>query len=137
MAFVFVVEYAMGWVKITGAWALNVPDVSLLFALSFSVVKVLCVGTYEEFVARNLFQGAVFGCPVSGDKDGASVIAIQQLGSSVLTGGNFGAEAGIIEIIASLIGIGSYVVLYRGKKPAAAQRPVYARHEDQAATEQT
>jgi membrane protease YdiL (CAAX protease family) len=189
MAFVFGVEYAMGWVRITGTWVPNVPDVSLSLALSFSVVKVLCVGTYEEFVARgywlqniseglnpvagaiissaifaalhatndnasllstaglfingllfvsalratgrlaapiglhiswNLFQGAVFGFPVSGDKEGASVIAIHQLGSRVMTGGDFGPEAGIIGIGASLIGIAAYAVLYRGTKPTAA-----------------
>jgi membrane protease YdiL (CAAX protease family) len=181
-AFVFGLEYGMGWVRVTGTWRRNVADVSLSLALSFSLVKVLCVGVYEEFVSRgywlrniseglnpaagaiissaifaalhatnenasflstaglfingllfvsalratgrlscpiglhiswNLFQGAVFGFPVSGDKEGASLIAIQQLGSTIMTGGDFGPEAGVVGIAASLIGIGLFANLHR------------------------
>jgi uncharacterized protein len=188
IAFIFALEYAMGWVRVTGTWSLNTVSVSLPLALSFSVVKVLCVGTYEEFVSRgywfrniseglnpaaaaiissaifavlhatnenssvlstaglfingllfvsalratgrlaapiglhiawNLFQGAVFGFPVSGDKEGASIIAIQQRGSAILTGGSFGPEAGVVGIVASLLGIAIFIALYRRrlKKP--------------------
>lgn len=56
-------------------------------------------------MAWNFFQGAVFGFPVSGDKEGASIISIQQLGSPVLTGGAYGPEGGLIGIAASLFGI--------------------------------
>ncbi len=56
-------------------------------------------------MAWNLFQGVVFGFPVSGDKEGASIIAIRQLGPRWLTGGDFGPEAGVIGICASLLGI--------------------------------
>jgi len=185
IAFTFGLEYAMGWVRVTGTWSVNAAGVSLPFALSFSLVKVLCVGTYEEFVSRgywfrnisdglnpaaaaiissaifavlhatnenssilstaglfingllfvsalwatgrlaapiglhiawNLFQGAVFGFPVSGDKEGASIIAIQQYGSAILTGGSFGPEAGIAGILASLIGIVIFAVLRRRER---------------------
>jgi membrane protease YdiL (CAAX protease family) len=54
----------------------------------------------------NLFEGAVFGFPVSGDKEGASLIGIQQRGAELLTGGAFGPEAGVIGIGASVVGIG-------------------------------
>jgi membrane protease YdiL (CAAX protease family) len=56
-------------------------------------------------MAWNFFQGAVFGFPVSGDKEGASLIAIRQLGPDLVTGGAFGPEAGVLGIGASLLGI--------------------------------
>ena len=61
----------------------------------------------------NLFEGAVFGFPVSGDKEGASLIGIQQRGPELLTGGAFGPEAGAIGIVASLVGIGLVFVYSR------------------------
>lgn len=48
---------------------------------------------------------AVFGFPVSGDKEGASLVAIHQLGPPLVTGGAFGPEAGLSGIAASLLGI--------------------------------
>lgn len=56
-------------------------------------------------IAWNLFEGSVFGFPVSGDKEGASVLAIQQLGLPLVTGGDYGPEGGLIGIAASLAGI--------------------------------
>ena len=56
-------------------------------------------------ISWNLFQGAVFGFPVSGDKEAASLLVIQQSGSTVMTGGAFGPEAGVIGIAAMLLGV--------------------------------
>lgn len=174
MAMVFAIEWMLGWVTVSGTLIVNASGVSLTLALSFSAVKVLCVGTYEEFLSRgyhlrtiaeattptsgvllssaifaalhlgndnasvlstiglfvnallfaaavlltgrlstaigahitwNFFQGAVFGFPVSGDKEGASLIGITQRGPDVFTGGAFGPEAGIIGVFASVLGI--------------------------------
>ena len=182
MLFVFATEWAAGWVEITGTLARNVADVPLSIAFAFTIVKVLCVGTYEELVMRgyhlrniaegtnltiavivssalfsvvhlfndnasavstlglfvngllfatavlvtqrlstaiglhiawNLFEGLVFGFPVSGDKEGASLIGIRQLGPDLITGGAFGPEAGMIGIIASLMGIAALLVMRR------------------------
>jgi membrane protease YdiL (CAAX protease family) len=176
MALVFVLEYLLGWITVTGILVSNVTGVSVAFALSFSAVKVLCVGTYEEFVSRgyqlrnltegltlrwgiaissavfavlhvtndnasvlsttglfvnslllatavlvtgrlstaiglhiawNFVQGAVFGFPVSGDKEGASLVGIHQGGDAVMTGGTFGPEAGLVGILASVVGVGA------------------------------
>lgn len=52
----------------------------------------------------NFFQGNVFGFPVSGNAPGASFIAIQQSGAEIVTGGAFGPEAGIIGLVAMLLG---------------------------------
>lgn len=174
MGLVFGVERVAGWVAVTGSWQSAVTGVSLPLALSYSLVKAGCVGTYEEFLSRgyhlrnlaegtngptaiaassavfallhalnehatvmstaglfvnallfaagavysgrlslsiglhigwNLFEGVVFGFPVSGDKEGASVLATRQLGPSLVTGGEFGPEAGLIGVAASLLGI--------------------------------
>lgn len=163
MTLLFAAEWTTGWI-VPGAGRVAA------FAMSFTIVKVLCVGVYEEVVARgyllrnigvigsslvfaalhafndnaslvstaalfvngllfaaavrvtgrlsasiglhiawNLFEGLVYGFPVSGDKEAASLIAIRQLGSPIVTGGAFGPEAGLIGVAAALVGIG---VLY-------------------------
>lgn len=147
-------------------WAVVSKGNIVPFAMSFTIVKVLCVGVYEEVVARgyllrnigvigsslvfaalhafndnasvvstvglfvngllfaaavlatgrlsasiglhiawNLCEGLVFGFPVSGDKEAASLMAIVQRGPGIVTGGAFGPEAGLIGVVASLIGI--------------------------------
>ncbi len=182
MGLIFAAEYAAGWIQVSGFFVTRVADVSLALALSFSLVKVLCVGVYEEFLSRgyhlrnlaeglnlpiavfassavfallhafndnatvmstlgllvnallfaaaflatgrlsaaiglhiawNLFEGAVFGFPVSGDLEGASVIAVRQLGPELVTGGAFGPEAGLAGIAASLLGIAVFAAWKR------------------------
>jgi membrane protease YdiL (CAAX protease family) len=58
-------------------------------------------------VTWNLFQGNVFGFPVSGlDLTGATFIATRQAGPALLTGGPFGPEAGLIAPAAMAVGVG-------------------------------
>lgn len=174
MALAFASQSVLGWVRPTGTLVANVAGTPIGLALFYSCVKVLCVGTYEEFVSRgyhlrnlmeglgprwgivvsssifallhltnenasalsilglfvngllfatavlvtgrlsaaiglhiawNLFEGAVFGFPVSGDKERASLMGIEQSGPAIVTGGSFGPEAGLIGVLASLVGI--------------------------------
>jgi membrane protease YdiL (CAAX protease family) len=185
MTLVFALEYALGCITITGVLVANATGITVGLAFTFSAIKVLCVGVYEEFVSRgyhlrnladgltlpwgivassavfallhltndnagalstiglfvnallfatavlvthrlstsiglhiawNFAQGAVFGFPVSGDKEGASLIGIHQGGATIFTGGDFGPEAGLVGIIASLTGIGVLLVWARWQK---------------------
>lgn len=53
----------------------------------------------------NFFQGNIYGFPVSGNIfGGATVIAIEQGGPSLWTGGAFGPEAGLLGIAAIVLG---------------------------------
>jgi membrane protease YdiL (CAAX protease family) len=52
----------------------------------------------------NLFQGSVFGFPVSGLGLGVSVIAVEQRGPELVTGGQFGPEAGLLGMSAMVVG---------------------------------
>lgn len=55
-------------------------------------------------ITWNFFQGNVFGFPVSGLESSVSFINIEQGGPALLTGANFGPEAGLIGIAAILLG---------------------------------
>jgi membrane protease YdiL (CAAX protease family) len=55
-------------------------------------------------ITWNFFQGNVFGFPVSGMNAGATLIAIEQGGNDLVTGGAFGPEAGLIGIAAMILG---------------------------------
>jgi membrane protease YdiL (CAAX protease family) len=57
-------------------------------------------------VTWNFFQASVYGFPVSGlDSARARFIAIEQGGPEVWTGGPFGPEAGLLTVLATLLGV--------------------------------
>lgn len=55
-------------------------------------------------ITWNLFEGNVFGFPVSGTDAGPTLIAIRQAGPKLWTGGAFGPEAGLIGVLAIVLG---------------------------------
>jgi membrane protease YdiL (CAAX protease family) len=56
-------------------------------------------------ITWNFFQGVVWGFPVSGVDTGVSIVAIEQTGPTLATGGSFGPEGGLFGIAAALLGI--------------------------------
>ncbi len=71
-------------------------------------------------ISWNFFQGLVFGFPVSGVLEKTSVIAIQQGGPSLWTGGAFGPEGGLIGSLAIILGCGFIWLWFKvSKRPIA------------------
>jgi uncharacterized protein len=88
-------------------------------------------------ITWNFFEGNIFGFPVSGIDAGATLVSIQQSGSTLWTGGNFGPEAGLVSVFAILIGgllIAVWVKKTKGKVAIAEELAQYwsNRHKMQA-----
>ncbi len=88
-------------------------------------------------ITWNFFQGTIFGFPVSGLNTKTSLIAIKNTGPTLWTGGDFGPEAGLIGLVAMLLGMGAillYVKLSDKSLSAAAHlseyRPPYRKAVD-------
>lgn len=57
-------------------------------------------------IGWNFFQGPVFGFPVSGTTSNGLIIQKHITGHSLLTGGTFGPEAGLILLVGLIVGTG-------------------------------
>lgn len=95
---------------------LSNPNASLASAVGILVGAVMLATGYVLtgelaipiglHVSWNFAQGTVYGFPVSGIDFGVSLLAIDQHGPPVVTGGSFGPEAGLLGVIASIVGTG-------------------------------
>ncbi|MDX1671029.1 MAG: type II CAAX endopeptidase family protein [Balneolaceae bacterium] len=95
----------MGNPNATAVSTVNIMGAGIVLALPYVVTGRLglSVGIHLSW---NFFQGGVFGFPVSGMPFRASVIQIDQLGPRILTGAQFGPEAGLMGIIGLLLVVG-------------------------------
>ena len=85
--------------------AFNIALAGLLLGTGFVLTGQLAI-PIGLHITWNLFQGTVFGFPVSGlGPIGASFLTTEQTGPDLWTGGAFGPEAGLMDPIATLIGI--------------------------------
>ena len=98
--------------------------VNALFFVSAVLLTRRLSAAIGAHIGWNLFEGAILGFPVSGDKEPASLIHIRQLGEGIVTGGAFGPEAGLVGVAASLIGIAAFYVLTRPRSPRPEAVPV-------------
>jgi len=101
-----------------GLFHLGSPDVTFLSLITIILMSILLGIAYAlsgrlalpigVHITWNLFQGNVFGFPVSGTTfpaDTVSFFSIIQSGPELWTGGAFGPEGGLVGLFAVLVGI--------------------------------
>jgi membrane protease YdiL (CAAX protease family) len=81
----------------------NIILAGLFLGLGFVLTGNLAI-SIGLHITWNFFQGNIYGFPVSGYRDVISIIDSVQSGQPLITGGNFGPEAGLIGIFAMLLG---------------------------------
>ncbi|MBV7330288.1 CPBP family intramembrane metalloprotease [Chloroflexi bacterium TSY] len=82
----------------------NIILAGLMIGLGYVLTGELAI-SIGLHITWNFFQGTVFGFPVSGGTfSKTTVIAIEQGGEPLITGGAFGPEAGLIGIAAMILG---------------------------------
>jgi CAAX protease family protein len=109
----------------------NATTVSTIFLIVFGVMCAMgAVLTGELAIPMglhltwNFFQGNVFGFPVSGwELQGRTILQIQQSGPDWFTGGAFGPEAGMVGLLAMLLGI-TLIDLWHGRNVPAKENYV-------------
>jgi len=92
------------------------PNATVLSTAGIVVAALMLAGGYVLtgelaipigiHVTWNFFQGPVYGFPVSGTNGGVALVATEQSGPVLLTGGSFGPEAGGLGLVAAGLGLG-------------------------------
>jgi membrane protease YdiL (CAAX protease family) len=81
----------------------NILILGLFFGLPYLLTGEIAL-SISLHASWNFFMGVVFGFPISGSMEEVAVIATQQSGPVIWTGGNFGPEGGLIGLFAMLTG---------------------------------
>jgi uncharacterized protein len=81
----------------------NISIAGVMLALGYVLTGELAIPVGIH-VTWNLFQGTVYGFPVSGLEIGPSIVAVETTGPRLVTGGGFGPEAGVLGLGAMIAG---------------------------------
>jgi membrane protease YdiL (CAAX protease family) len=95
---------------------LNIAVVGMVLCLPYLITArlALSIGLH---ISWNLFQGNVYGFPVSGTtRLPTTVIAVVQRGPDVWTGGAFGPEGGLLGLLAVAVGAVAIVLVLRPRE---------------------
>ena len=116
--------FIFGLLHITNPFSSGRSTVGILLAGLFLGLGYLLTGelaiSVGIHITWNFFEGNVFGFPVSGTQFGSSFLTIRQTGPEGWTGGAFGPEAGLIGLLAIILGMGLTVAwVYRTRKKVA------------------
>lgn len=85
-----------------------------IFFAGYAIVNENIWGVCGLHFAWNFALGNIYGFPVSGFfANGETIFQTQQIGSALLTGGDFGPEGGLVTTIMLLIAIGVLVVKWK------------------------
>ena len=95
----------MGNPNATVVSSLNIALAGLFLGLGYLLTGKLAI-PIGLHISWNLFQGNVFGFPVSGLASYTTFLGIEQGGPTLWTGGDFGPEAGLLGILAIILGCG-------------------------------
>jgi len=87
----------------TALSTINIVIIGFVLALPYLLTGELGI-SIGIHLTWNLFEGTVYGFPVSGITPTTHFLAIQQSGPDLWTGGAFGPEAGLICILWTVIG---------------------------------
>lgn len=116
--------FAFGHAAALHATAVSTASIALagvLLALGYVVTGELAlpIGVH---VAWNFFEGNLYGFPISGSTT-TSVVGIEQGGPDLLTGGEFGPEAGLLGVVAILVGMVATLLWARYYRGSAGVHP--------------
>lgn len=106
---------------------LNLILAGLFLALPFVLTGEMAI-SLGLHLTWNFFQGNIFGFPVSGGTSHTTWLAIDQGGPAFWTGSTFGPEAGMLGILAILLGCGLiwlWVKLVHGRTGLMSELAVY------------
>jgi membrane protease YdiL (CAAX protease family) len=98
-----------------GALHASNPNSSLISTVGLMIAGLLYAAGYVFtgrlalpigfHIAWNVAEGLIFGFPVSGSRQAASVLAVAEQGPDLLTGGAFGPEAGVLGVGSRIVGV--------------------------------